>query len=410
MADKANRVCVIGLGYIGLPTASILATKGYDVIGVDVQRRVVDTINRGEIHIEEPGLDLLVKSAVNSGKLKATVEPEAADVFFISVPTPLTEDKAPDLSYVEDASRALTPFLKPGNLVILESTSPPGTTDDIVAPIVAESGLTLGEDLFVAHAPERVLPGHILREAVENDRIVGGIDPRSTQAAADFYATFVGGTIFSTDARTAELAKLTENAFRDVNIAFANELSLLCSQMEVNVWELIELANRHPRVNILRPGPGVGGHCIAVDPWFIVHRAPDVTPLMATARRVNDGKPHFVVERVRQRAQRLIDPVIVCLGAAYKADVDDLRESPALEIAHALNQANLGEVLVCEPFVRQLDGLENVAVQDALKRADIVVALVPHRQFKRIDPELLKEKILIDTCGLFNTPLEHRKF
>ena len=260
-----------------------MATKGYDVIGVDVQRRVVETINRGEIHIEEPGLTL-VKSAVNSGKLKATVEPEAADVFFISVPTPLTDGKAPDLSYVEEASRALTPFLKPGNLVILESTSPPGTTDDIVAPIVAESGLTLGEELFVAHAPERVLPGHILREAVENDRIVGGIDPRSTQAAADFYATFVGGTIFSTDARTAELAKLTENAFRDVNIAFANELSLLCAQMEVNVWELIELANRHPRVNILRPARALE---VTVLPSTLgsLSKAPEVAPLMANASR-----------------------------------------------------------------------------------------------------------------------------
>ncbi len=410
MTESTKRVCVLGLGYIGLPTASILASKGYDVIGVDVQRNIVETINRGDIHIEEPGLDLLVKSAVNSGKLKATVEPEAADVFFISVPTPLTEDNAPDLTYVEAASRAITPFLKPGNLVILESTSPPGTTDDIVAPIVAESGLTLGEELFVAHAPERVLPGHILREAVENDRIVGGIDPQSTQAAANFYATFVGGTIFSTDARTAELSKLTENAFRDVNIAFANELSLLCNKLQVNVWELIELANRHPRVSILRPGPGVGGHCIAVDPWFVVHAAPELTPLMATARNVNDGKPNYVVEKVRQRSARLRDPVIACLGVTYKADVDDLRESPALEIAHEIQRQELGEVLVCEPFVRELDGLTNVSINEAIHRADIIVAMVPHRQFKRIDQELLKEKILIDTCGLFMTPLDHRRF
>ena len=410
MAERAQTVCVLGLGYIGLPTASILASKGYDVIGVDVQRKIVDTINQGDIHIEEPGLDLLVKSAVNSGGLRATVEPEHADVFFISVPTPLTGDNAPDLSYVESASRAIVPFLKRGNLVILESTSPPGTTDDVVAPIVAESGLTLGEDIFVAHAPERVLPGHILREAVENDRIVGGIDPQSTQVASAFYATFVGGTIFCTDARTAELAKLTENAFRDVNIAFANELSVLCHRLGVNVWEVIELANRHPRVDILRPGPGVGGHCIAVDPWFIVHSAPELTPLMATARNVNDSKPDFVVQKARQHAAKLRDPVIACLGVTYKADVDDLRESPALAITRQLSAEEIGDVIVCEPFVPELDGLVNVSVNEALKRADIVIALVPHRQFRRIDPEVLKEKILIDTCGLFNAPLDHRRY
>jgi len=410
MVERTQTVCVVGLGYIGLPTASILASKGYDVIGVDVQRNVVETINRGDIHIEEPGLDLLVKSAVNSGKLRATIEPAEADVFFISVPTPLTENKAPDLSYVESASRAILPYLKAGNLVILESTSPPGTTDDVVAPIVAESGLTLGVDLFVAHAPERVLPGHILREAVENDRIIGGVDPQSTQIASEFYSTFVGGQIFCTDARTAELAKLTENAFRDVNIAFANELSLLCHQLDVNVWELIELANRHPRVNILRPGPGVGGHCIAVDPWFIVHSAPEITGLMATARQVNDAKPNFVIKKVSQHAAKLREPVIACLGVAYKADIDDLRESPALEIAKELAASDLGEVLVCEPYVNELDGLNNVSIADALKRADIVVALVPHRQFRRIDPEMLKEKILIDSCGLFNSQLTHRNF
>ncbi|MCP4816032.1 MAG: nucleotide sugar dehydrogenase, partial [Planctomycetaceae bacterium] len=274
MTNKKQQICVVGLGYIGLPTASLLGTKGFSVHGVDVTQSVVDTINQGEIHIVEPDLDILVKSAVGSGNLRAGMEPEPADIFILAVPTPFKGEHEPDLSYIEDATRRIAPYVKPGNLVILESTSPVGTTDNVVARILADAGHKVGEEVFVAHCPERVLPGRILIELIENDRIVGGIDEKSTAKAVEFYHSFVRGEVLATNARTAELAKLTENAFRDVNIAFANELSLICDEQEINVWELIKLANRHPRVNILQPGPGVGGHCIAVDPWFIVAAAP----------------------------------------------------------------------------------------------------------------------------------------
>ena len=407
MRKDFQKVCVMGLGYIGLPTGSILASKGYEVLGVDVHQRVVDTINRGEIHIEEPGLDMLVRSAVNSGRLRAAMAPEPADVFFLCVPTPITDDHRPDLTFVEQAATAITPVLAAGNLVILESTSPPGTTEKLVAPILAKSGLAVGEQLFLAYAPERVLPGDILREAVENDRIVGGVDARSTEVAAAFYETFVGGEVVLTDARTAELAKLSENAFRDVNIAYSNELSIVCDRLGINVWELIDLANRHPRVEILRPGPGVGGHCLAVDPWFIVDAAREETPLIQCARHVNDGKPAFVVARVRSRAERLRDPVIACLGLTYKADVDDLRESPALAIARSIRDEGFGDLLVADPHATAVDEFTMVTAEEAVERADIVVALVAHRDFRRIDQEKLKEKILIDTAGVFDVPLRH---
>ena len=270
-----TKICVIGLGYIGLPTASLLGTKGYDVFGVDTSEKVVNTINQGKIHIVEPDLDILVKSAVQSGKLKAGLEPVEADIFILAVPTPFKENHIPDLSYVEAATRKIAPYVKPGNIVILESTSPVGTTDDVVAKILRDHGHKVGGDVYVAHCPERVLPGRILTELVENDRIVGGINDISTEKTIEFYKTFVRGEVLATDARTAEMSKLTENSFRDVNIAFANELSFICDKENINVWELIKLANRHPRVNILQPGPGVGGHCIAVDPWFIVARAPE---------------------------------------------------------------------------------------------------------------------------------------
>ncbi|KZX77653.1 UDP-N-acetyl-D-mannosaminuronic acid dehydrogenase, partial [Oleiphilus sp. HI0009] len=327
MEKEFRSVCVMGLGYIGLPTASLLGTKGYQVTGVDVSPKVVETINQGKIHIVEPDLDLLVKSAVNSGNLKASLEPCKADVFIIAVPTPFKEGYEPDLSYVEQATRNIAPFVESGNLVILESTSPVGTTD-LVAKILSEAGHDTQGDVFVAHCPERVLPGRILIELVQNDRIVGGINEASTDAAATFYKEFVSGEVLETSAKTAELSKLTENSFRDVNIAFANELSLICDQEHIDVWELISLANRHPRVNILQPGPGVGGHCIAVDPWFIIHRNPEQAKLIRTAREVNDHKPEWVISKVREKAERFKRPVIACLGLAFKADVDDLRESP----------------------------------------------------------------------------------
>lgn len=396
-----KKICVLGLGYIGLPTASILATKGFSVLGVDINRMVVDTINRGDIHIVEPDLDILVKSAVNSGNLKAASEPQEADVFILAVPTPFKEGKRPDLTYVEASTDAIIPYLKKGGLVILESTSPAGTTELIAARIAEKTGFKPGDDFFAAHCPERVLPGRILKELVDNDRIIGGINKASAEAAKELYSSFVSGKIFLTDCKTAELAKLVENAFRDVNIAFANELSLICDHLNINVWELIELANRHPRVNILQPGPGVGGHCIAVDPWFIVDSAPEQARLIRTGREVNDSKPHFVVEKIKKEAQKLKAPVIGCLGLTYKNDVDDIRESPSMEIVRELVKEKVGTVLACDPYVKELDGFKLHPLEKVFRDSDIIVLLVNHKEFSEIDRELLKEKVIIDTRGVW---------
>lgn len=413
-----QRLCIMGLGYIGLPTASLLASKGFRVHGVDVSRSVVETINAGRIHIREPALDILVKSAVQSGRLTADTQPVEADVFILAVPTPFKDGYEPDLHYVEEATRAIAPVLAPGNLVILESTSPVGTTEQ-VARWIAEArpdlsvptrGLRPIESpttIHVAHCPERVLPGQIIRELVDNDRIVGGVDDASTAAAADFYHQFVAGEVLTTDSRTAELAKLTENTFRDVNIALANELSQIGERLGVDVWELIELANHHPRVNILKPGPGVGGHCIAVDPWFIIHSAPEQARLIRTAREVNNDKPEQVLARVRAKAARIQNPTIACLGLAYKPDIDDLRESPAVRITAQLGREGLGRVLAVEPHIETLPaslveaGVELCMIDVALNEADIVLALVAHRGFKKVSRQLLQEKIVIDTCGLW---------
>jgi UDP-N-acetyl-D-mannosaminuronic acid dehydrogenase len=402
MSSAVRKICVMGLGYIGLPTASLLATKGYEVVGVDVAPDVVRTINEGRIHIVEPDLDILVKSAVQSGNLRASLEPEPADVFIIAVPTPLRNGHRPELSHVEAAARALAPVVRPGNLVILESTSPVGTTANLVAPVLAEAGHAIGKDVFVAHCPERVLPGRILTELIENDRIVGGIDEASGEKAAAFLAEFVRGDVVTTDAATAEMSKLVENAFRDVNIAFANELSIVCEKAGVNVWELIRLANRHPRVNILQPGPGVGGHCIAVDPWFLVSAFPDDTQVMRAARVVNDSKPAWVLENVKAKAAKFKRPVIACLGLAFKADVDDLRESPALEIVRALRDGDVGELRVCEPNLRTHPEFALTSVEEAVAAADIVLLLVDHKPFRRLKPGQFKEKVLIDTRGMFD--------
>ncbi|MDO8844257.1 MAG: UDP-N-acetyl-D-mannosamine dehydrogenase [Methylicorpusculum sp.] len=400
MQASETKVCVIGLGYIGLPTASLLGTKGFEVFGVDTSEHVVDTINQGKIHIVEPDLDILVKSAVQSGNLKAGLKPVEADIFILAVPTPFKDNHIPDLSYVEAATRVIAPYVKPGNIVILESTSPVGTTDDVVAKILKEHGHNVGRDVYVAHCPERVLPGRILTELVENDRIVGGINAISTDKVVEFYQTFVRGEILATDAKTAELSKLSENSFRDVNIAFANELSLICDKENINVWELIKLANRHPRVNILQPGPGVGGHCIAVDPWFIVARAPEYARLIKTAREVNDAKPHWVIEKVKASADKFKNPVIGCLGLAFKADVDDLRESPAVEIVKHIQEQNIGEVLVAEPNLVSHKAFDLLPYQEVIKRSDIILLLVDHKPFKSLKAVELKEKILIDTRGV----------
>lgn len=393
-------VCVIGLGYIGLPTASLLGTKGYKVTGVDVSQKVVDTINSGKIHIVEPDLDILVKSAVNAGNLTASLTPVEADVFIIAVPTPFKEGYQPDLSYVEQATQTISPFVKPGNLVILESTSPVGTSDEVVARILAENGHDVVNEVHVAHCPERVLPGRILIELVQNDRIVGGVTPKATEIATRFYKEFVSGEVLQTNARTAELSKLSENSFRDVNIAFANELSLICDKENIDVWELIGLANRHPRVSILQPGPGVGGHCIAVDPWFIIARDPENARLIKTARLVNDHKPHWVVDKVIKKAEKFKNPVIACLGLAFKADVDDLRESPAVEIVETLMKKNVGTLLICEPNIKSHPKYELSSFDEAIKAADIVLVLVNHREFTSISAAKLSEKIVIDTRGI----------
>ena len=406
MQKKMQNVVVMGLGYIGLPTASMLATKGHRVLGVDVAPEIVETINSGNIHIIEPDLDLLVRSAVNSGNLRAALTPAEADTFILAVPTPFRETpdclRTPDLSYVETATRAIAPCLRGGNLVILESTSPVGTTERVRDLIAGLRPDLTPSSVFIAHCPERVLPGHIIRELVDNDRIIGGVDRASAEKARELYRTFCSGQIILTDSRTAELAKLVENSFRDVNIAFANELSFICDRLGINVWELIELANRHPRVNILQPGPGVGGHCIAVDPWFIVAAAPNEARLIRTAREVNDRKPSWVLEKVRAKATRFRSPVIGCLGLAFKANIDDLRESPALEITREIRASGIGEVLACEPNLN--GGFTEFPLHElgeVLTRADILVVLVDHDEFKAVDRTLLAEKVLIDTRGLW---------
>lgn len=393
-------ICVLGLGYIGLPAASLLATKGYRVTGVDINPQVVESINRGNVHIVEPDLDVLVRSAVNSGNLVASLEPARADIFILAVPTPFRENKQPDTRHVESATRAICEVLEAGNLVILESTVPVGTTEMAVARTLFEHRPELQGRIAIAHCPERVLPGQILRELIANDRVVGGIDPASTEKAVEFYREFVSGEVLGTDARSAEMAKLTENSFRDVNIAFANELSMVCDELCINVWDVISLANRHPRVNILNPGPGVGGHCIAVDPWFIVASAPERARLIRTAREVNDFKPHWVMEKVRQKAERFKHPVIGCLGVTFKADVDDIRESPALEIVRGLMAAQGMEVLVSDPYATPSSAYDLLPVEEVIQRADIILVLVDHKPYRKLSAAALKEKVVIDTRGM----------
>ena len=394
-----EKVCVMGLGYIGLPTASLLATKGCEVLGVDISAHVVDTINRAEVHIREPELDVLVRSAVSSGNLRASLHPEPADVFFITVPTPVRDGSEPDLSFVKTATEAIAPHVVPGNLVILESTCPIGTTENLVADTLRKLGVDVDKGVHVAHCPERVLPGSILTELVRNDRIVGGINDASTAAAAAFYRQFVSGEVCLSTARLAEMTKLSENTFRDVNIALANELSIICDRHGIDTWELIRLANRHPRVNILQPGPGVGGHCIAVDPWFVVASAPEEARLIRTAREVNDHKPEWVVNKIRDKSDRFKRPTIACLGLAFKADIDDLRQSPALQIVRRIREEDLGNIMVCEPNLDKHDDFELTSLEDALHVADIVVLLVNHREFRSLSQNQLKDKIVIDTCN-----------
>lgn len=401
-------VSVIGLGYIGLPTATLIANNGFQVYGMDPVVKVVETINQGKIHIVEPGLEELVKKAVSSGNLVADVCPHEADVFILAVPTPFRDEKVPDLSYVEAAAREIAPCLHEGNLVILESTSPVGTTEKVREWILDERPELSGKAMYFAHCPERVLPGKIVQELSANDRIIGGVDEASTKKTVEFYSHFVKGALLETDAKTAELSKLTENSFRDVNIAFANELSIICEKLGINVWELIRLANRHPRVNILQPGPGVGGHCIAVDPWFIVDSAPAEARLIRTARQVNDNKPHYVMSKVFENIKDMDNPKIACLGLAFKPDIDDLRESPSLQITVKLAAASKARILAVEPNVHELpkalQGLDNVVFMDymeAIREADVILLLVDHKEFKALDANDLQGKIVIDTRGIW---------
>ena len=423
------KVVIMGLGYIGLPTAALLANRGYEVHGVDIVQDVVDTINRGEIHIVEPDLDTFVKAAVNSGKLKADTKPTEADVFIIAVPTPFHKSgydvPTPNIDYVISATKSIASYLREGNIVILESTSPVGTTEKIAQILAKERPelfklttnttnhellitnhqlqITNHESLiYIAHCLERVLPGKIMQELVENDRIVGGINKESTKKVAEFYRSFVTGEVLETDAKTAELCKLTENSFRDVNIAFANELSILCDKFGIDVWELRELANRHPRVNILYPGVGVGGHCIAVDPWFIVADAKDEAKLIKTAREVNNYKTEWVIEKIKNEALKFEiendkKPKIACMGLAFKPDIDDLRESPALYITRRLIAEKL-EILAVEPNIEHFDEFKIYSYKEAFEKADIIVLLVGHKEFKNLK---MDEKVL-DFCGVIS--------
>ena len=418
-----EKICVIGLGYIGLPTAAVLASRKIHVVGVDVNPIAVETINQGKIHLVEPDLDMIVHAVVSEGYLRATSVPEAADVFLLAVPTPFKHNHQPDLSYIQAAAYSIAPVLKPGDLVVLESTSPVGATEQMVEWLAeARPDLTFplkhGEqsDIRVAYCPERVLPGHVLRELVQNDRVIGGLTPACSQRATQLYQLFVDGECIVTDARTAEMCKLTENSFRDVNIAFANELSMICDKLDINVWELIRLSNRHPRVNILQPGPGVGGHCIAVDPWFIVSSAPEEARLIEMARQVNDAKPGWVVKKVHEAVTEFLhenpdkqerDVSIACFGLTFKADIDDLRESPALHIVEEIAKKHRGPVLVVEPNIQSLPKnlLSTVQLMDnhevVLIEADVIVMLVDHKPFKAITPMFKKRHRIIDTRGIW---------
>lgn len=418
--SQFRTVSVIGLGYIGLPTAAVFATNGLQVNGVDVNPRTVEMINRGEIHIIEPGLDKAVQRAVENGYLRATLAPEPADAFLIAVPTPFKGDgHEPDLSHIEAASRAIAPVLKSGDLIVLESTSPIGATEQM-AEWLAETRPDLtfpqraGEasDIRIAHCPERVLPGQIMEELVSNDRIIGGMTGACADAARALYRMFVKGECIVTDARTAEMCKLAENAFRDVNIAYANELSLVCDRYGVDVWELIRLANLHPRVNILQPGAGVGGHCIAVDPWFIVSSAPEQTRLIRTSREVNDAKPQWILEKVNAMAAQFsahhcgTEPVIAALGLSFKPNIDDLRESPALHIAEAVHRAHGERLIAVEPHVKTapktLSGVRLMTLEEAIEQADILVVLVKHMVFQTLVQKKLRPgQQVIDAVGLF---------
>ncbi|MDI6828156.1 MAG: nucleotide sugar dehydrogenase [Armatimonadota bacterium] len=397
-----EQVCVLGLGYIGLPTATLAASSGYKVRGVDIDPNVIKCLSAGRAHIAEPELQASVARVIADGSLVVSSSPCPADVFLVAVPTPIKADKTADLNCVTQAAKMISNHLRKGALVIVESTVPPGTTRNVVVPILEESGLSAGKDFYVAYCPERVLPGRIIIELMNNDRVIGGLNTESAVRAARFYRRFVRADMYITNLITAEMVKLVENAFRDVNVAFANEISLISRKLGTSVWEVIELANKHPRVNILNPGPGVGGHCIAVDPWFLVESVPEATTLIKTARQLNDSMPEQVISWVESVAPH--GAKIACLGAAYKANVGDIRESPALRIIYSLKEKGY-EVLVVDPYVESLDGLRFVSLDEALDAADCLLLLVDHDEFKSLDIDRLRERFgdgkLMDTRGIW---------
>lgn len=412
-----KNICVFGLGYIGLPTAAMFAHHGANVVGVDVNQHAIDTINQGKIHIVEPGLEEIVKKAVDKGTLKASLTPEVSDAYLIAVPTPFKgDDYTPDLSYINSVAKALAPVLKKGDIVILESTSPVGATEQLVTWLAElRSDLSFPKyhepeteaDIYVAYCPERVLPGQVVEELISNDRIIGGMTKESTKRAQEVYRIFVEGELLETNSRTAEMAKLTENSFRDVNIAFANELSVISDKLDINVWELIKLANHHPRVNILQPGAGVGGHCIAVDPWFIVNKNPEEAKIIRAAREINDSKPDWIVDKITLEINRLKSagiekPAVALLGLAFKPDIDDLRESPAVQIAARVIEADMADVLLVEPNISilptKLKKGKLASLDRALAQADLVAILVGHSQFKK--PDLFNDSNVVDAVGI----------
>jgi UDP-N-acetyl-D-mannosaminuronic acid dehydrogenase len=399
------KICVVGLGYIGLPTAAMFATTGFDVVGYDVNENVVKSLNNGEITIEEPFLADLVKQVVSSGRLRASIKPIESDVYIIAVPTPFTYEKKADMRYVESATKDIAPLLKKGDIVILESTSPPGTTEDIMGPIISQRGFKIGEDVYLAHSPERVIPGKILFELVQNTRIVGGVNEISAKKVRELYKSFVKAEIYLTNAKTAEMCKLMENTYRDVNIALANELALISEDLGINAWEVIKYSNFHPRVNLHMPGPGVGGHCLAVDPWFIVEKTPNLAKIIKLARETNDNMPTHVFNTVKEMLGYLGDKTVTVLGLTYKPDIDDMRESPITELVHLLKYENGLTVKLHDPYVQDFnDNVEDVYA--SLKDSDLLILAVNHQKFSELDFDkikgLMKTPYIYDTRNYFN--------
>ncbi|WP_434296968.1 nucleotide sugar dehydrogenase [Clostridium sporogenes] len=403
-----SKICIIGLGYIGLPTSAMFASHGHEVIGVDVNKKVVNALNKGEIIIEEPYLDILVQAAVTSGNLKAQLKPSEADAFIIAVPTPITKDKKADMTYVKAATESILPYIRKGNLVILESTSPTGTTEEVMKPILEKSGLKIGEELFLGHSPERVLPGQILMELVNNNRIIGGINRKSAEEIRNLYSTFVKGEMYLTTATTAEMCKMMENTYRDVNIALANELAKICENIGINAWEVIQLCNKHPRVNLHQPGPGVGGHCLAVDPWFIVDRVPELAKIIKLSRETNDSMPYYMANKI----DKLLSNVqgkkkVTLLGITYKPNIDDMRESPIVELIELLEEKSY-EISIFDPYVKEYKYLEK-DIKIACTNSDLVALAVNHNEFKMLPLKDMKSKmrgnLILDTRNYLDRKL-----